>query len=281
VPAAHCSLNSWSIDINLQEGDTTDWVVSLNYDENVTRSDYYVLAKISSFEVYADGEPIQCSATEVGLGTSILCQNINTNNIEYRFKAMDLISVRNELRIFKYKFPITQLTNNFTVTVKLPLGSFFADPSKLKDTGLLPYEPGFGEQGSDGRRIFVKWYLDKPKVGDSIDASVIYEQVIASYVLITVGAGVLILVIAAMMFLTRKRGIRNILPVLTDVERNVMEIVLREKKVDQREIIKECDFSKSKISRIIHDLEKRGLISRSRIGRRNQITLKKEEIKEK
>lgn len=281
LPIAHCSLNSWNIVIYLQEDGTSDWIVSLNYDENITRSDYYVLAKISKVDVRSDEEPTQCSVSESGLGTSILCENINTRKIEYRFDARDLISFRNDLRIFRYNFPITQLTNNFSAAVKLPLGSFFVDPSKLKGTGLLPYEPSFGKQGSDGRRIYVEWHLEKPKVGDSIDASVIYEQVIASYVLITVGIGVIFLVIFMLLFFTRKNGVRNILSVLTDAERKVMEIVLRDKKVDQREIVKECDFSKSKISRIIHDLEKRQLVSSVRIGRRNLITLKKEKIKEK
>ena len=281
LPLAHCSVNSWDIELYLQEDGTADWIVSLDYDENITRGDYYVLAEINRVDVYANEEPIQCSVSERGLGTSILCEDISTRKIEYRFNARNLVSISDDLRVFRYRFPITQLTNNFSVIVKLPLGSFLVDPTKLEGTGLLPYEPGFGEQGSDGRRIFVKWYLEKPKVGDSLNASVIYEQVIAGHIIIIAGIGIVALVVIAIILFTKRRGMKDILPVLTEGERRVMEILLRDKKVDQKKIVKECDFSKSKVSRIIHDLEKRGLVSRIPKGRRNIITLKKGKIKEK
>jgi len=281
LPLAHCSVNNWNVEVYLQDDGTADWIVSLNYDENITRSDYYVLANINRVYVYADEEPIQCSVSEKGFGTSILCEDINAKEIEYRFNTRSLVSINDDLRIFRYRFPITQSTNNFSATIKLPLGSFFADPSKLEGTGLLPYEPSFGEQGSDGRRIFVKWNLENPKIGDSLNTSVIYEQVIASQVLIAIGAGIIFLIIAAIMFFTRKHGMKDILPVLTEGERKVMEILLKEKEVGQKRIVKECDFSKSKASRIIHDLEKRGLISRIPKGRKNLIALKRGGSKEK
>jgi len=281
LPLVHCSVNSWGVEIYLQDDRTADWIVFLDYDENITRSDYYVLAKIGNVDILANEEHIQCSVSERGLGTSIVCEDINTRKIEYRFKTRDLVSISDNLRIFRYRFPITRLTNNFSATIKLPLGSFLVDISRLEGTGLLPYEPSFGEQGSDGRRIFVKWDLEKPKVGDSLNTSVIYEQVIASELLIAIGTGIIFLIIAAIMFLTRKRGMKDILPVLTEGERKVMEILLRDKEVDQKIIVKECDFSKSKVSRIIHDLEKRDLVSRIPKGRKNLITLKRKKIKEK
>ncbi len=281
MPIAHCSLNSWDIEVYLQEDGRSDWVVYLGYDENVTRSDYYVLTELEEVKVYVDEKPIECSVSESGFGTSILCEDIYAREIEYRFKAKKLISISDSLRVFRYRFPITQPTNNFSVTVKLPLGSFLVDPSRLEGSGLLPYEPGFGEQGSDGRRILVKWVLKEPKVGDSLNASVIYEQVIAGQVLIAAGVGIIFLIFALLLFFARRRGIRHILPVLTDGERKVMEILLKDKEVDQRRIVKECDFSKSKVSRIIHDLEKRGLITRVPKGRNNIIALKKGKPEEK
>ena len=52
--------------------------------------------------------------------------------------------------------------------------------------------------------------------------------------------------------------------------------LLREKKdVDQRMIVKEADFSKAKVSRIIQELIKRDLIEKIPKGRNNLIRLKK------
>ena len=281
LPITHCSVDNWYVEIYLQEDGTADWFVFLNYDENVTRSDYYVLADIVNFEVFANEERIMCSASERGLGTSILCEDINTREIEYRFKVRGIISISDNLRIFSYKFPITQLTNNFSAVIKLPLGSFLTDPTKLEGTGLSPFEPVSGEEGSDGRRIFVRWSLYKPELGDSISVSIIYEQVIAGQVLIAIGAGIIFIIIFAILSFFRKRSMKAILPVLTEGERRVMEIIIRDKEVDQRKIVKECDYSKSKVSRIIHDLEKRDLITKVSKGRKNLITMKKEKTKEK
>ena len=84
---------------------------------------------------------------------------------------------------------------------------------------------------------------------------------------------------AIMLFMfLRKRSMIDILPILTDSERRVMEILLREKKgVDQRKIVKETEFSKAKISRVIQDLSDRGLVERTRKGRTNIINVKRPE----
>jgi uncharacterized membrane protein len=52
--------------------------------------------------------------------------------------------------------------------------------------------------------------------------------------------------------------------------------VLREKgTVDQRQIVRETDFSKAKVSRIISNLVERGVLEKEVKGRKNLIRLKK------
>ena len=77
--------------------------------------------------------------------------------------------------------------------------------------------------------------------------------------------------------MSKRHKVKNILPVLTEGERKIMEILLREKgTIDQRTIVKETDFSKAKVTRVINDLEKRGLVDKISRGRKNLIKLKKE-----
>jgi len=131
------------------------------------------------------------------------------------------------------------------VTVKLPLGAVLIEKNKLPH-GFEQFEPAWGSSGSDGRRIFVTWPLKDPKLGDSIQVSVIYEQALDLNQII-VGA-IAVIVIITMIGLTiyfRKGRIKQVLPVLTENERKVMEILLRERgEVDKRKIVKETDFSK-------------------------------------
>ena len=69
------------------------------------------------------------------------------------------------------------------------------------------------------------------------------------------------------------------MPILTDNERKVMEIILDSKKpIDQREVVRKTDFSKSKVSRIVQNLTERKIIEKIPKGRTNILKLK---IKEK
>ncbi|MBI4896125.1 MAG: hypothetical protein HY832_01095 [Candidatus Aenigmarchaeota archaeon] len=68
------------------------------------------------------------------------------------------------------------------------------------------------------------------------------------------------------------------MPILTEHERKVLEIVIRDKKVDQRKVVKETDFSKAKVSRIVQDLLLRGVLEKVRKGRTNILTLKTAKI---
>ena len=173
IPFAHAAeLKNWHIDISLS-GRASQWIVTLNYDESMKKSDYYVLNDIFDVSVFADERQINCAVSRRELGTSILCKNISAQKILYKFSMDNSIDIIGDLRIFRYRFPITQSSRNFSLTIRLPLGSFLIDQTKLSE-GYKPFEPDFGKEGSDGRKIFVKWMIESPKVGDSINSSVIY-----------------------------------------------------------------------------------------------------------
>ncbi len=264
------------IEILINEDKITDWTVSAQYKENITRSDFYVLARrITGLEVIANNSYLDCNIVKMDIGTDILCENINADRIIYKFHGHDMISNFEELRIFNQRFLITELVNKISITVKLPLGTVLVEKSKISGTGLQPFEPEWGSEGSDGRRIYVIWEQSNPKLGETVSISLIYEQIFggtqyAIFIIPLVAASAIVLI-----YFFKKRSVKDILPILTSNERKVVEILLREKKgVDQRSIVKETDYSKSKISRILRDLEHRGLVERSRKGRTNIVKLK-------
>lgn len=273
----NAQLNNWDIDISIEDDDTTYWTVTLDNKEPVQRTDYFITSRLTGVEVIADGQFIDCEVSEKELGTSIVCEDVNAAEIIYRFRALDLVTNLQDLSIFNYRFSITRITDQFSVIVRLPLGKGIVEKSKLEQTGLLPFEPIWGQEGSDGRRIFILWDLEDPDLGTSFDASVIYERITEVSVFTIVA--VIIVAIAVMIFFIlsmRKRTVKDVLPVLTEGERKVMEILIREKKpVDQRKIVLETDFSKPKVSRIIQNLMNRELIEKTPKGRTNMIKLKR------
>lgn len=272
------NLSDWNIEVTLNEDRTTEWIINLRYDDNITKSDYFVLSRrITGLEVIANEYFIDCQISNPGIGTSILCDNIFAQNIQYRFRAHGLIETTEGLELFKYKFSLTEKAGNFTVVIKLPLGAGLVEEHKLEGTGLKNFEPEWGKEGSDGRRIFFEWKKENPKLGEVIDVSIVYEQIVGyNYLLYFLIIFILAIFSITYLFIFRRRNIKDILPVLTDGERKIVEILLREKKeVDQRKIIKETDFSKAKVSRIIQDLVDRDLIEKVHKGRTNLIRLKK------
>ncbi len=279
VSTANASLVNWNVDLSINDDGGTDWVVALTYNETVAKSDYFVFARISNLEVFGDDTPLECVST-YSLGTSIVCDGISAKQVVYKFNVKSLINDLQDFKMFRYPFSITQPVERMQVTVKFPLGAALVEDLKLEGTGLKPFEPDFGREGSDGRRIFVSWTFDKPTLGQTINIYAIYE-ILSGFDQFTIFVIILVLIIMAfviaVMFIFRKQKVRDILPVLTDGERKVMEILLREKgQVDQRSIVRETDFSKPKVSRIINDLMHRGLVEKTSRGRKNLIMLKKQ-----
>ncbi len=276
VPMAHAAILEWDVDISLNDDKTSDWVVTYLHSDNVQQSDIFLLSGITSFNVTADDVPVSCTLS-INLGSSIVCNNFNAKKVVYHVHTIPITTSIKNLEKFSHRFTVTQTTGKVVVSIKLPYGAALVEQSKLQGTGLNSFEPSSGKQGSDGRRIFVEWDLERPQLGETNDYSVVFEYVkpVEYSVFIIILAGIIAAFLILLYFFLRKRNVKDFLPVLTDQERKIMEIIIREKQVDQRVIVKETDFSKAKVSRILQDLEKRGLIDKKPKGRTNIITLKK------
>ena len=61
--------------------------------------------------------------------------------------------------------------------------------------------------------------------------------------------------------------------ILKGDEQAILKLVMEEDGIDQRKIQEITDFSKAKVSKIISELEKRGVVRKEQIGRRNKIYL--------
>lgn len=277
VPAYAVSIRDWEVEVSLEQ-ESSVWTAVIRYKENITKSDYFVLGKMTDLDVIADELPIKCVVTE-RVGTSIVCDNINARKMTYKFRLLHSSDTFRNLNVFRYRQSVTQITDRFSMVIKLPLGAALAENSSLEGTTLRRFEPGWGHEGSDGRRIFVEWVVNDPPLGETYDFSVVYESIFPQGWLPFspfVGLLLMAMAIAAIILYSRRSDMREILPVLTEGERKLVEILLREKKdVDQRAVVKELDYSKSKVSRIVKTLMDRGLVEKIPKGRTNLLRLKK------
>lgn len=279
---SNAAINNWDTTVSLRDDGTALWTIKIGYTEPVQKSDYFIVSSVKDVRATADGKETQCTTEKLSIGTSIVCKTYG-QNFTYSFTASDMLSKFGDFSQFTYRFGVPIITAIYTVKVELPIGASLVQQGELQGTGRRGYEPVWNEafrtsaSGSDGRVIYIQWTLKNPTLGETFDTSIIYKtfeytsQVAAFLIILAI-----IALFIGMMYAFRKKDYRHILPVLTDAERRVVEIVMKEQKpVDQRKIIKDLDYSKPKVSRIVHDLEQRGLVSVQRKGRSNVISMKK------
>jgi uncharacterized membrane protein len=276
TPVSAATINSWDTEVLLRNDLSADMKITLNYADKVKQSDYFIAGSVTNVQVFGDNKLINCDITEQEIGTLIICDNIENKVIEYNFNVRGLVRKFRGLAMFQNKFPVLEITDKFSVIIKLPESSVIANEKDLQGTGFKPVEPE-GLKGSDGRHIFVRWYLEKAKLGQTLDITLIYEEVEFDTTVVTIAVIILILIIFIWFVYNKKRSEKEILAVLTEEEKKIMEILMKSKKpVDQKYLVKELDLSKSKVSRLIKDMEKRKVIKKTVHGRSNKIeTIKK------
>ena len=202
---------------------------------------------------------------------------VGTIKIMVKFKWNELVEKKGNISFFSMDIPILWNTKEVSVIIKLP------DRTLLAEKALLPVSPSGYHVGSDGRKILVSWSFKDKRSGDLIPIRLYYEPLSLEFIsedLVYILIFILILiVIVGTSFIFRKVSKKSelVLSVLNENERLVVDIIQKEKKkqVDQRRIVNSSGFSKAKVSRIIRNLEERGVVESQRIGRRNKITLKK------
>jgi len=277
-------LNDYDVAIDIYE-DYVHETLTFEFADKESKFDYFVLAPISNLEVKGEKGEINCYVEKQTLGSLIVCDNFEEERLVMDFDAYDLVDKKKTFRIFSYMFALTRPTEYFHLKVKLPFGSVFADEKKLEGTGLMPYKPLGGIQGSDGRKIFIEWELIKPPLGQTIDVELIFEPTVdlsPSIMAVTLGAILLMIGIFFYMTRTQAKTVESVMPVLDRDEKSVVSLLKERGEMTQKEIARELDVSKAKMSRIIMNLEKRGLIIKRESGRTNKIKLKEhlEERKE-
>ncbi len=269
-------LENYDVLVDIRE-DVVHETVKLDFTSKETKFDLFVLAPVSNLKVIGDsGKSLSCFVERQTLGDLIVCENFDERGLTMDFDVHGLIEKKKNFRIFSYLYILTRPTENFHLKVKLPVGSVFADEKKLEGTGLKPFKPLGGVQGTDGRRIFIEWELKKPPLGQSLDVQVIFEpsvELSPSIMAITIAAVAIMLGI--FFFMSRgKPTIETVMTILNDDEKKVVNLLMEKGVLTQKQIARECDFSKPKVSRLVTNLEERGIVEKRPVGRTNKVKLK-------
>jgi uncharacterized membrane protein len=145
--------------------------------------------------------------------------------------------------------------------------------------------PPDGKILTDGKRIIVSWEKRNLTTEDSLNFSVLFDLVgtgglLWDVLIVVLTTVVIIIMIVVAVYVRRgttlvKREIK-ILPLLNADEKRIVDMIAKQGgEARQRLLVKESDFSKAKVSRLIKNLKERGVVDIEPIsGRENKIILK-------
>ncbi len=160
--------------------------------------------------------------------------------------------------IYHFFTELSFAADQLTARVKLPAGYGLFDNS---------YNPAGADIVSDGQRVILVWN----NLPSSVFFSVKFVQLNQGTPVIAGLAAILVIAIAVFYFYYKKRVKQEFVKGFRDDERKVVEYMQQHRYAVQRDVQKMFIFSRAKATRVIHVLEKKGLIKKKRYGRTNKL----------
>jgi uncharacterized membrane protein len=219
------------------------------------------------------------------------CGNLSAGDhkIDFSYTTNYPFANVGENTLFKHAVRLTYPGKKQTITLKLPVGTII--PREVGKDESFYISPDTAEIYSDGERIILIWEEDKQEV----DVSVIMKDTTPTPVAWIALAGISTIIaagsIAYILFHRKpkekiikksvkktkeKAPVKELLPQFIEDERKVVELLQNAPNHEawQKTILQETKFSKAKVSRIIRNLEERGVVSKTIYGNTNKVTLK-------
>ncbi len=203
-------------------------------------------------------------------------------NINISYETDYPIATVGENTLFRYTDKLPYPSRSQQITLVLPVG-YIIPREKGKDESFY-VSPKPKEVYSDGQRIILNW----EQKGQELPVSVIARRVIGppfGWIAATAALVILTAMGVAWTILSqiRQRTPKNkttkkktvIVPTLIDKEQQVVDFLKQNGEVWQKQIQQTTNFSKAKVSRILRNLEERGVITKTIYGNTNKIALKK------
>lgn len=285
--AFNCSFSSvnalnfeyYGIESRIQTDMSVLNVVNLRINSSIPNLDYKLKYKIFDVEWESEHAPTDCETLLTDMSvvscTFVNYENYDQTKIEIRFKTEDAIEEVDENYYFSNFVEINGDVESFFNILYLPESAILA-----ADIPNESFSPGNGKTLSDGKHIMVYWDKDSLKEGEDLYFSVSYKLPVGGEydigVMVLIAFVIIISLVVFYIKTSRRQGsIKVIMPLLKGDEKIVVDILNKHKgSANQRIIVRESDFSKAKVSRLVAGLKERGIVDVEVLGRSNKVTLK-------
>ncbi len=282
----------YGVDASIGEDLSVRNKVVFQFSELTNHFNYELSFPIYNLQASSDFEFADCLVNNKQDSATVSCdfigmtRTMNTLTLEF--------DTRNQIRRIddNYQLVVDYSINNPVqrsfVIINLPeFGILAADNQSFFPTD------GKTLLTADGRKIAVYWE-DDPTDQNQLQFSVIYNTPnvggpFYSFLLAALTFIVIVVMIAVAVYIRRDRRPTDVVrSVLNSDEKRIVDILGEHKgRAGQKILVRESDFSKAKVSRIVNSLKDRGVVSTEPIsGRENRVLLsieshKKEENHER
>jgi uncharacterized membrane protein len=283
--AAAAELEYYGIETSINEEAAARTVLTIKFSEPVNSSELllnyraYNLTSSSSFDsalctLVDEGENSRIACTMAGMteAKNLLTLTFNTAGGPGTFQGRYNFSAD-----YGISLPIKEAF----ILLKIPRSSVLSEEPANQS-----YAPRDGKILSDGKNIMVYWQRENLTATDDMKFSVSYAIAgmsagFSNLFVVSIAGMVIISMIAVAVYVRRGEGIGKITAevvtsVLNSDEKRVVDILARHGgKSGQKIIVRESDFSKAKVSRLVKNLRDRGVVYIEPIsGRENRIILR-------
>lgn len=277
-------LEYYGIEAEIGRNLHTSITVTMTPVEPINHIDYTLDFRVYNFSAVLRSGVSKCELENVGSGSVISCDLFGMEPgktmIRFHFNTRESVRQIEGNYEFRANFPVILSAESSFSLVKLPERALLSEEIVNQS-----YFPPSGSILTDGKRMMVSWSGDNLVADETLRYSVLFEIMGGSdplwdLIVISLTFIVVIIMVSVGLYMRRgsspKEGEVKVLPLLNKDEKKIVDIVAREGgELRQNMIVKESDYSKAKVSRLIKNLKERGVVYTEPIsGRENKVILK-------
>jgi uncharacterized membrane protein len=284
APAMGLQLEYYGIESTINDDMSARTIISVKFSGPVNTSEFTLNYMAYNLTSSSNFDSARCSLADDGGKSRISCElsgiTESRNLLTLTFYSKGLISASQGKYNLSADYGISTPINESFILIKIPRSSVLSE-----EIANQSYIPRDGKILSDGKNIMVYWQRENITAEDAMRFSVSYAIPSAgagfSNIFVVTIAGIVIFSMIAVAIYVRKgedtgKTAELMASVLNSDEKKVVDILARHGgKSGQKIIVRESDFSKAKVSRLVKNLRERGVVDIEPIsGRENRIILK-------
>lgn len=240
-----------------------------------------VPSDVKSVSAALDDESIECKLEN----STALCGSTKqgTHVFTLKYESKEVLASLQDRQLFKFSEQLPFKTSEYTFVLKLPVGTII--PKEKEADFFLTPKPA--QVLSDGQRIIITWNATNT---NNFAVSAVLQPLQEITLPIVIGLIVLGAAVSAVWYYTRKKKpvlIKKkivkpkqeeaLVPRFVENEQQIVKILQEAPNNEawQKYLLEKTGFSKAKLSRIIRNLEERGVVVKTIYGNTNKISLKK------